>query len=384
MTQGKPTYQDLEKEIIKLKLELKIQDKMINTIPNPLFVKNKDFIYTNCNDAFASYLGLPKTEIINSSVYDIAPKELADKYYNADCELRDNLENQTYECNVKYADGTFHDIIFHKANIINEKNEFCGIVGIILDITEYKDAEQALKENQKRLIELNATKDKLFSIIAHDLRTPFSSILGFSELLIEDAKDFDELETEEYLKLINTTAKSTLVLLDNLLNWAKSQTGTLIYKPKKIVLSSIIEETVKNSNATAKIKNISINQIQTDKIAVNADENMLKTILRNLISNAIKFTKPEGCITISAIPKHTYVEISVSDNGVGINNKTLKKLFDISENTTSKGTKKEKGSGLGLILCKEFVEKHKGDIWVESKIGKGSVFKFTLPLYNKK
>ncbi|PKQ61279.1 hypothetical protein BZG01_19570 [Labilibaculum manganireducens] len=384
MTQGKPTYQDLEKEIIKLKLELKIQDKMINTIPNPLFVKNKDFIYTNCNDAFAAYLGLPKTEIINSSVYDIAPKELADKYYLADCELRDSLENQTYECNVKYADGTLHDIIFHKANITNEKNEFCGIVGIMLDITEYKNAEQALKENQKHLIELNATKDKLFSIIAHDLRTPFSSILGFSELLIEDAKDFDELETEEYLKLINTTAKSTLVLLDNLLSWAKSQSGQIIYKPKKIVLSSIIEETIKNSNSTAKIKDISINQIQTDKIAVNADENMLKTVLRNLISNAIKFTKLGGSISISAIQKHKQVEISVSDNGVGINNETLKKLFDLSENTTSKGTEKEKGSGLGLILCKEFVEKHKGSIWAESEIGKGSIFKFTLPLYNSK
>ena len=310
---------------------------------------------------FAEYLGLPKSKIINSSVYDIAPKELADKYHLADYELRDSLENQTYECNVKYADGTLHNIIFHKANIINEKNEFCGIVGIMLDITEYKNAEQALKENQKRLIELNATKDKLFSIIAHDLRTPFSSILGFSELLLEDAKDFDELETEEYLELINTTAKSTLVLLDNLLNWAKSQSGQIIYKPKKYILSSIIEETIKNSNSTAKIKNISINQIQTDEIAVNADENMMKTVLRNLISNAIKFTKPGGSITVSAIQKHKYVEISVSDNGVGIKNETLKKLFDISENTTTKGTEKENGSGLGLILCKEFVEKHKGN-----------------------
>ncbi|BAX82141.1 PAS domain-containing sensor histidine kinase [Labilibaculum antarcticum] len=380
MSNDNPTYQELQNEIIKLKLELKIQDKMINTIPNPLFVKNKDFIYTNCNDAFASFLGLPKTKIINSSVYDIAPKELADKYQLADCELRDSAENQTYESRVKYADGTLHDILFHKANIIDDKNEFYGIVGIMLDITERKSSEQALQESEKQLIELNATKDKLFSIIAHDLRAPFSSILGFSELLIEDAKDIDELETEEYLRLINTTTKDTLVLLDNLLNWAKSQTGQIIFDPQKLILSSIIEETIKNSNSTAKIKNISLNHIQSDEFEIDADKNMLKTVLRNLISNAIKFTKPGGRITISSIPKQSQVEISVSDNGVGINNETLTKLFEIDTNTTTKGTAEEKGSGLGLLLCKEFVEKHKGKIWAESKRGEGSIFKFTLPL----
>ncbi len=380
MINDQPTYQDLEKEIIKLKLELKIQNKMINTIPNPLFVKNKDFIYTNCNDAFARYLGLPKSKIINSNVYDIAPKELADRYHTADCELRDSAKNQTYESKVKYADGTLHDIIFHKANIIDEEDEFCGIVGIMLDITERKTAEQALKENQKHLLELNATKDKLFSIIAHDLRTPFCSILGFSELLIEDAKDFDALETEEYLKIINTSTKNTLVLLDNLLNWAKSQTGQLIYKPEKIILSSIIGEIIDNSNSTAKIKNISVNQMQTDEIAVDADKNMLKTVFRNLISNAIKFTKSGGNITVSAISKQNQVEISISDNGVGINGKTLEKIFEAATNITTKGTAEEQGSGLGLILCKEFVEKHGGKIWVESEVGKGSHFKFTLPL----
>lgn len=380
MTNDNPTYQELQNEIIKLKLELKIQDKMINTIPNPLFVKNKDFIYTNCNDAFASSLGLPKTKIINSNVYDIAPKELADKYHLADCELRDSAENQTYENRVKYADGTLHNIIFHKANIINDNNEFRGIVGIMLDITERKSAEQDLQESEKQLIELNATKDKLFSIIAHDLRAPFNSILGFSELLIEDAKDIDVFESEEYLRLINTTTKNTLILLDNLLNWAKSQTGQIIFDPQKMNLSSIIRETIQNSNSAAKIKNISLIEIQSDDIEVDADKNMIQTILRNLISNAIKFTKPGGSINVSAISKQNHLEISISDNGIGINNETLKKIFDTTTNTTTKGTAEEKGSGLGLILCKEFVEKHKGEIWVESELGKGSVFKFTLPL----
>ncbi len=384
MTNETPTYQELEKEIIKLKLELQIQDKMINTIPNPLFVKNKDFIYTNCNEAFANYLGLPKTKIINSSVYDISPKELADRYYSADCELRDNLKNQSYESKVKYADGTIHDILFHKANIINENNEFCGIVGIMLDITERKTAEQTLKENQRHLMQLNATKDKLFSIIAHDLRTPFNSILGFSELLITDGTDLDVLEREEYLGIINSTTKNTLVLLDNLLTWAKSQTGQIVYEPQKLLLSSIITEIIQDSTSIANTKNISLNQIKSDDIVVNADKNMIQIILRNLISNSIKFTKPGGNINISTIPKQNDIEISISDNGVGINNETLKKIFDTNTNISTNGTAEEKGSGLGLILCKEFVEKHGGEIWAESERGKGSVFKFTLPLNHSK
>jgi PAS domain S-box-containing protein len=150
MKDNKPTYHDLEDEIIRLKLELKIRDEMINAIPNPLFIKNKDFKYTNCNDAFAEYLGLPKSKIINSSVYDISQKELADKYYAADCEIREQSGNQEYESKVKYADGTLHDIIFNKARLVDEENVFSGIVGIMLDITEQKQADEKLLKNQKR------------------------------------------------------------------------------------------------------------------------------------------------------------------------------------------------------------------------------------------
>jgi PAS domain S-box-containing protein len=380
MADNKPTYHELENKITKLKLELRIQDEVLNSIPNPLFIKDQDFKYKNCNDAFASYLGLPKAKIINSTVYDVAPKELADRYFIADCELRDSLENQKYESKVKYADGTLHDIIFHKARLINEKNEFYGIIGIMLDITERKAAEQILKESEKKFIELNATKDKLFSIIAHDLRSPFISILGFSELLIANFKNYEAAKSERFLQLINSSTKETLILLDNLLNWAKSQTGQNDFKPKKILWSSVIGEIIELSNLTAKLKDISLIQNQSDEIKVFADEYMLKTVLRNLISNAIKFTNPGGNINISAILKQKQVEISISDNGVGMNDETLKKLFDISTNTTSPGTENEKGSGLGLVLCKEFVEKNGGKIWVKSEVGKGSHFKFTLPL----
>tara|TARA_R110001583_G_scaffold24456_1_gene89146 strand:+ start:405 stop:1508 length:1104 start_codon:yes stop_codon:yes gene_type:complete len=262
----------------------------------------------------------------------------------------------------------------------NEKNEILGIIECFIDITALKRAEIDLKESEAQLKKVNVAKDKLFSIIAHDLRSPFTSILGFSKILIENVKYFEIKETEEYLGIINSSAENTLVLLDNLLNWAKTQTGKLVLQTENIVLLSTINEIIELENVAANIKNITLNYNQFDEVEFCTDENMVKTILRNLISNAIKFTKLGGAINISTISKHNQVEITVSDNGVGMDDEKRKKLFDTSANITSSGTANEKGSGLGLVLCKEFVEKLGGNIWVESEEGKGSDFKFTLPL----
>lgn len=179
--------------------------------------------------------------------------------------------------------------------------------GTHLDITERKKSEVELHES-------NATKDKLFSIIAHDLRSPFNSILGFSELLIENVKEFDIVKSEKHLGIINSSAKNTLVLLDNLLNWAKSQTGQLSFMPKKIMLSKVIQEVIESNKLIAIAKNISLNYTLRDELEVYADENILKLVLRNLISNAIKFTKSGGHIDIKAILKQDHIEISVTDN----------------------------------------------------------------------
>ena len=241
-------------------------------------------------------------------------------------------------------------------------------------------AKEKAEENEIQLIELNATKDKLFSIIAHDLRSPFNGIIGFSELLIDNLKGFEITKSEKYLGIIHSLAQDTLVLLDNLLHWAKMQTGQISFNPKKIILSSIILEIIETSNSMAKIKDISLNQMESDDIELYADENMLTMVLRNLISNAIKFTKPGGEINVSALQNDKFIEIAVSDNGVGMNEDNQNKLFRLETNETTIGTVNEKGSGLGLVLCKEFVEKLGGNIWVESELGKGSDFKFTLPL----
>ena len=264
----------------------------------------------------------------------------------------------------------------------NEKlEEELIIANLAVDLqSELIVAKEKAEENEIKLGELIATKDKLFSIIAHDLRSPFNSILGFLELLIENVKNYEVADVEKYLGIINLSAKNTLVLLDNLLNWAKSQTGQIIFKPEKIVLSSLIQEIFELLNPSAKNKNIVLNHIQSEEIIVFADLNMIKTVLRNLISNAIKFTNSNGKINVYGLQNDKFIEIAVSDNGVGMNEETQNELFRLETNETSKGTANEKGSGLGLILCKEFVEKHGGKIWVKSELGKGSVFKFTLPL----
>lgn len=249
-------------------------------------------------------------------------------------------------------------------------------------ILELQAKKEKLKENEEILKGLNATKDKLFSIIAHDLKNPFSSILGFSELLIKNIGNYDAEKSGKFLMLINSSIKNTIVLLDNLLNWVKSQSGQLNFNPEKNDFSLIIQEIIEISNITASIKNISFNNLQSDSLEVYADQNMLKTVLRNLIFNSIKFTNHGGKIDIFATQNQKFIEITVSDNGVGISEESIKKLFNLETNITTTGTNNEKGSGLGLVLCKEFVEMHGGKIWVESEEGKGSNFKFTLPIVN--
>ncbi|MCD4769113.1 MAG: hypothetical protein K8R35_02965 [Bacteroidales bacterium] len=236
-----------------------------------------------------------------------------------------------------------------------------------------------LVQLNRQLKELNATKDKLFSIIAHDLRSPFNCIVGFSELLCENIKDYDIEKSGNFIKQINSSAKHTLNLLDNLLAWAKTQTGQIDFKPQKIHVQPIIQEIIDSLDSSARIKNISLNHFQSSDIAVYADKNMLQTVLRNLISNAIKFTNTDGRVDINVISDQDQIKITIADNGVGMDEETQNNLFKIDANLTTNGTANEKGSGLGLILCKEFAEKLGGKIWIESILGEGSKFILTIP-----
>ncbi len=241
-----------------------------------------------------------------------------------------------------------------------------------IDITEKKQAEEAL-------IESNKTKDKFFSIIAHDLRSPFNALLGLSKVLYENHKKYDETKREHIIKSVNDSAERTFNLLENLLTWSHSQSGTIDFLPKKLNIKTLFSETMLELQGQANEKNIQVSDAISKNDLIYADKNMIATVLRNLISNAIKYTHTNGEINISAEHGESNVIISVTDTGVGIEKEKLRKIFDIGEISSTSGTENEKGTGLGLVLCKEFVEKHNGEIWVESEEGEGSKFIFSIP-----
>lgn len=254
-----------------------------------------------------------------------------------------------------------------------------SVVLNVRDVTERKNAEQALKENEARLKELNATKDKFFSIIAHDLRSPFNSIVGFCDLISSQIKDQNYQGLEKYATIIQNSSQLAMDLLMNLMEWSHSQTGKIRFDPEYFELVSFISDLTQFFAGPASQKSIEISTNLPPYVGIFADRAMLNTILRNLISNAIKFSYPESKIKISVHETKDQIEISVADSGVGIDPEDLNKLFRIEEGYSTPGTQDEKGTGLGLILCKEFVEKHGGVITVESEAGNGSTFKFTIP-----
>lgn len=252
--------------------------------------------------------------------------------------------------------------------------------GLGIDVTEQKQVEAALFESEKQLRELNSSKDRFFSIIAHDLRSPFNSILGISELMKEFASERDFESIERFTDVLHTTSRNTFELLVNLLEWAQSQTGRMEFLPEYFELVSVIEEEIKLLEQVSASKGVSITLKFTGKMLVFADKQMVSTIIRNLITNAIKFSYPQDTVVISGSKRARGMVVSITDQGVGISPEDQKKLFRLDETLTTKGTMNEKGTGLGLILCKELVERHQGEIWVESRPGSGSTFSFTLPV----
>lgn len=244
---------------------------------------------------------------------------------------------------------------------------------------DLKKQNLALRESERKLIQANATKDKLFSIIAHDLRGPIGTIVSFLEILVDQTDSYTEEDMKTFLLEMKSSSETTYNLLDNLLNWALSQKGAIDYQPENLVINDIVNENIELLSANAKKKSIKLFSDISDTAIAFFDKNMITTVLRNLISNALKFTQMGGEVKISAFDKVNFIEIAVSDNGTGITEENLKKLFHTESNFTTIGTSSEKGTGLGLILCREFIEKHGGTIWVKTEVGKGSKFIFTLP-----
>jgi signal transduction histidine kinase len=244
----------------------------------------------------------------------------------------------------------------------------------------YKEHEKELKQNELHLKELNATKDKFFSIIAHDLRSPFAGIICLTEVLMEKMKNKDFSGTEQFASLIHNSSRTAMELITNLTVWSRFQTGRMGFNPKETDIIAIIVETIKLLSVASMQKSIKIIINAPPRLNISVDKPMISSVIRNLISNSIKFSNPGGEIEVSVKSEADNVVVEVKDNGVGIESDQITKLFRIETSFSTHGTQNEEGTGLGLILCKEFISNHGGDIWVESEVRKGSKFTFKLPL----
>jgi len=250
----------------------------------------------------------------------------------------------------------------------------------VVKAIDKKYADEKLVESQKALIKSNADKDKFFSIISHDLKSPFQGIMGMSDLLNESMGELTKEENIEFNGLLNGAIKDVYALIEQLLEWSRVQTGRMEYKPTELNLKSVFSKVISIANISAQKKKIRISCKTDDDLFVHADSMMLETILRNLIANSIKFTTDGGEILINGIISDGKALIKVQDSGIGMSEEVQRKLFKIEEHHTTLGTEGEKGTGLGLVLCRDLVEKNKGKIWVESELRIGSSFYFTLPI----
>ena len=268
--------------------------------------------------------------------------------------------------------------------ILDKDGSIIKLVTIDSDICKIKEAEEEISKQRDDLKELNAAKDKFFSIISHDLKNPFSVLLSVTEALLEGFSQLSDEEKSVSIQRINKSANLLFNLLDNLLQWSMSQTGRLQYIPEKADLRTIVFGNISLLRMNADNKDIDLSTNIPEKTYVHADVDMIKTVIRNLLTNAIKFNKKGGKVEVTALKKHDFYEISVSDSGIGLSEEDKNKLFRIDVKNKTIGTSREKGTGLGLILSKEYIEKNGGKIWVESKPDKGSRFIFTLPAFVQK
>jgi PAS domain S-box-containing protein len=365
---------------IALQNNINFLEVLINTLPTPIFYKDTHGRFQGCNDAFVDVIGKTREELIGKTAYDIFPENVARDLHEKDRELLSSNSIQNYEYRLELEDDSQIDVIFHQASFLNHDGQIVGLVGGIVNITAQKQAEMKLEEYTEELQKINSNKDRFFSIIAHDLKNPFITLLGFTEALMEDYNEMTSDEHLDYISQIRETSKSSYQLLENLLQWSRSQSGRLQIEPVDFSLKEIVDEVISLKISACQTKNINLENLVSADQKVHADKDMVKTILRNLISNAIKFTETGGSIELNTSLLDDQVCISITDTGIGISKENIANIFNIDKFHSTVGTKDEEGTGLGLILCQEFVDKNNGKIWVESKEGVGSKFKFTLPI----
>jgi PAS domain S-box-containing protein len=361
-----------EEELLKFKLGIERSNEVV-------FMTDIGGNILYVNPSFEKMYGYKKEEVLGKNPRILKAGTMDVSFYREFWESLLKKQLVIKEIENKTKDGLILNIETSVNPILNESNEILGFLAIQHDITQRKQADLRFLDYSEKLKISNDTKDRLFNIIAHDLKSPFSSILGFSEILINEYDNYSDEQHKSFIKKIRDSSETAFILLENLLYWSRTQTGGIIAKPISLNLFEIVSYQIEILNNIADSKGITIKNHIPQSIIAYADKDMVKTVLLNLINNAIKFTPKEGVITISAHDLENKIELSVVDTGQGISRDNLNNLFKVSITQSTIGTSGEKGTGLGLILCKEFVELNGGKIRAESELGKGSNFCFTLP-----
>lgn len=371
------THYKIQEEVIR-ESQARFEN-MANTAPVMIWIADVDGLFSFLNKVWLDFTGNEMGADLGMNwLKNVHPEDLEkllDQYQDA----FSSKSSFSSEFRFKRKDDVYRWIMINGTPRFSREGIFMGFIGSCADISEQKESEEKIRKINIELAEINATKDKFFSIISHDLRSPLS---GLMQVLLIIVEDYDSLQNDEKQQMITdvaNTSKRTYDLMENLLEWSSVQTGNIPFYPQKIKLLTLLNNLEALYNQNLKSKGITLKINVEPEISVFADKKMTETILRNLLSNAIKFTYPNGTVSVSSEPGNDFVVIKVIDTGVGINTEKLSELFQVDKVQSTWGTAKETGTGLGLILCKELVEKQNGKIWVESKEDEGTTFYFTLP-----
>ena len=366
-----------EKELVQ---EQYLIDALLNNLPDHVYFKDRESRFIRINKAQAQFLGLnDTTQAVGKTDFDFFTGEHAQQAYDDEQDIIRTGQMLSLEEKETHHDHSDTWVSTVKLPLCDKEGTIIGTFGISRDITNHKLAEEEIKLKNEMLQIVNAEKDKFFSIIAHDLRGPLSAFLSATEILSEAIQAMTIDEIKEITVSMKESAQNIYSLLENLLEWSRLRRGGLDFIPEKLKLNEKVSDCIDVLSEAAKKKGVEIVISIPDEIEVNVDNHMFDSIIRNLVSNAIKFTRAGGKVRVEAVCNNEhFIEVRVRDSGIGMNQELKDKLFLLSEKTSRPGTEGELSTGLGLLLCKEFIEKHGGKIWVESEVGKGSTFSFTI------
>jgi PAS domain S-box-containing protein len=355
-------------------------EKMANTAPVMIWIADVDGLFSFVNRVWLDYTGQDIGEQLGMNWLKSVHPDDYEKLLTIYKDAFRSREHFSAEFRFKRMNDEFQWMLINGSPRVSDRSIFTGFIGSCININEQIKNEEKIREINIELSESNNTKDKFFSIISHDLRGPLSGLMQLLEIL---ADEYDSLDEQEKFRLISeaaASAKGTYNLMENLLEWSRIQSEKIEYQPERINLLQLANEIASLYDQNFKNKKINLNVNIKPDISVFTDKKMIETVFRNLISNAIKFTFPEGSVTLSSVKEDDSVIVKIMDSGIGISKENLPQLFRLDVSHSTKGTAKETGTGLGLILCKELVEKQGGKIWVESKMNEGSTFNITIPL----